>query len=346
MDTFENFEFDIDLLTESASEDNREDNQFALLDTQQQQQQQHLPQQQQIQLTEVDDDKKLKNNIKEQQQEQNSINIEDNRKQQQLQLQLMLEEMLFNNSNNKTNNNNLMNNTNTTNNNNITNMAEAPDNFDLFDLLSQDSLYKVAPNTEDFLNEDKDFLGMDMDNTNTNELFNTEDAIDLTDVNNQITLNDCFIHSQPNEVMFSAGLVLTQSVTSSQNYPTVRELSQEILEAEPTIPPEMIHYPTTSASAQLLQCGDFVTTENALTSTACSADFFDEHTLDGQEAKYLINPLKRNSSQTNKHMQEKRLKLRLDTKRCREVDLTQKCELNTPNVIKFILQNDQVMTTF
>lgn len=323
VDTIDNFEFDFDLLTEVISEE-KEDKELELLEQQQQQQ-----------LYEADDD-----------------NIEKVKKQQmqkqQLQLQLMLEDILFSNNDNINNNsnescksNNNINNNNTTttsnnknNNNNMNNMAVTPDLLD--DLVYQDSIFNVAPfnhMSEDILTpEDKSF-DFDISSLNSTDFSDMEEAINIShmDNDNDQLFNDCFINSQPPEIMFSAP-TLSQSQSA--------KLSQEISEAEPTIAPDMMHYPSISVTSEIAAASGqpCEMTNDAISSY--TSQFFEEHTMDSKDIKPYVNPLKRNGTLTTKHMEEKRLKLRLDTKRCRETDV-QKYELNTPNVIKFILQNDE-----
>lgn len=351
MEAFDNFEFDIDLLTENHSEDDQDKAlELKLLQRQQQ------PQQQELFV------------IQQQQQDNKPENSDKATDKQKQQLQLMLEEILFNsnnnnnvscssndnNNNNNTNNNvscrsndnNNNNTTNTNNNNNTFKMANGLSDF--FNNGDIEDLFNVAPNSQ-VLDEILSSPMHDMDLSNFSPTM--ENAVDFNQTDNeglslmgldidQNTSNSCFINSQPNSVMLSTGISI-----SSQNlntHPSVAALSQEILVAEPYIPTDMIYNPHSSYTAEPIS-----TTSNFIVLND-SSQYIDDDAMDCNELKLeaATNPLKRNSSQmTQKHLQEKRMKLRLDIKqRPKDID-TQSQELNTPAIIQAILQNDEVIFT-
>ncbi|XP_065371635.1 probable basic-leucine zipper transcription factor S [Calliphora vicina] len=303
LDTLDNFEFDINLLTENSSK-NKE------TELEEQEDQQHLQQplyHQQHQLTEVDDDKKLK--------------------QHQLELQEMLEDILFNNNNNNNNtsNNNTTYNINNSNNNNINDDMAA--NNDI-----TEEIFAVAPGTDTV---EMDLLD-ETENSSFGGMWQTEDAVDFNNIDNDFSINDCFINSQPCEVMFSTGYSQSQL---SQN------LMNDIFKAEPHIKPNYSPVATTSdvAAAHHIEVCEVYDDVD----TFCTTEYIDVNsTVDCKETIAVVNPLKRNSSQTNQHMLEKRLKLRLDTKLCRENVFSQQSEITTPKVIDMIDQfNDDTMHT-
>ncbi|XP_037821999.1 putative mediator of RNA polymerase II transcription subunit 26 [Lucilia sericata] len=293
LDTLENFEFDINLLTENNSKD-KETALEVQVNQQHLQQPLQYPQQHQQSLTEVDEDNKFK--------------------QHQFELQMMLEDILFNNNNNNNNNiNNTSNNnttTTTTNNNNINNINEMAGSNNI-----NDEIFAVAPHAIDDLELD------DFDFSST--LDTHEHAVDLN-INYGLSSEDIFNSSQPNEVMLTSCNSQSQS---SQN------LIKEIAKAEPYINST----PTPSYDEM---CGVFEEDINMI----FPSEYNDENNMTGFKETLLVNPLKRNSSQTSQHMLEKRRKLRLDTTACRENILSQQTEITTPKVIDIIDQfNDDTM---
>lgn len=299
LDTLDNFEFDINLLTENSSKDKE-----TALEVKEEDQQLLQPSyynHRQQQLTEVDDDKHLK--------------------QHQLELQTMLDEILFNNKNNNNNNYNKINNNNTTSNNNNNNNIN--DNIMAANIGENEELFMVAPNleTNDFFSQDD----IEISNFGTTQ-FNSEEAVDLNNIG--FSLQECFINSQPTDIMFSSGY----SQSSSQN------IINEISRAEPHILPNYSATATTSGIApiQMDEC-DF----NDQLETFYTPQYFDESSIiDCKEMKpFNINPLKRPSSQTSQLILKKQ-KLSLNTQLCRENVLPQQSEINTPSVIDII---DQVI---
>lgn len=317
LDAFENFEFDIDLLTENTSK-NKEIPTLELPEKKQQKhQQQQLQQNQQHQLSGVDNDKEKH----------------------QLELQLMLEDILFNNKNNNSSNsttscktyNTFYNNINTTSindntfNNNMNNMAST------CDLSSEWEVFKVAPNSvinEDILTPDDIYENF---SPSSIELSNSEYAVDINCMTNEPSLNDCFLNSQPNDIMFTS-YGQSSSMSSSQN------LMNEISKAEPhiqSICPDSSYSVSPTTSAIAMESGVCDISEDV--QYDCTSQYIMEDLIEEcKENKTFNNPLKRHSSQTSKHMKEKRLKLRLDTKPCKENIQLQQSEISTPNVINII----------
>ena len=333
LDAFENFEFDIDLLTENNSK-NKDITTIELQEEEKQQQhlqQQKLQQTQQHQLTEVENDKK----------------------EHQLELQLMLEDILFNNKNNSSNNNtscktfNIFNNNNNintisindntlnnnNNNNNMNNMATTSDFSDEFD---STDLFKVAPYSQ--MNEHiltPDDIDENLSVELAMELSNAEYAVDINCMTNEPSLNECFLHSQPSDIMFSSGYGPSSSLSSSQN------LINEISKAEPHVPDSTYSVlPTTSSIA--LESGICEANEDTQYDWASQCNM-ENPVEEWKENKTLNNSLKRQNPQTSKHMQEKRLKLRLDTKPCKESILSQQSEISTPNVINLIMNEEVII---
>ncbi|KNC32387.1 hypothetical protein FF38_04997 [Lucilia cuprina] len=189
LDTLDNFEFDINLLTENNSKD-KETALEVHVNQQHLQQPLQYPQQHQQSLTEVDEDNKLK--------------------QHQFELQMMLEDILFNNNNNNINNTS-NNNTTTTNNNNnnINNINEMAGSNN-----TNDEIFAVAPGIDEI--DDLELDEFDF----SSALDTHEHAVDLN-INYGLSSEDIFNSSQPNEVMLSSCNSQSQS---SQNL--IKEISK------------------------------------------------------------------------------------------------------------------------
>ncbi|XP_023308652.2 putative uncharacterized protein DDB_G0286901 [Lucilia cuprina] len=196
LDTLDNFEFDINLLTENNSKD-KETALEVHVNQQHLQQPLQYPQQHQQSLTEVDEDNKLK--------------------QHQFELQMMLEDILFNNNNNNinnTSNNNTTTTNNNNNNNNINNINEMAGSNN-----TNDEIFAVAPGIDEI--DDLELDEFDF----SSALDTHEHAVDLN-INYGLSSEDIFNSSQPNEIMLSSCNSQSQS---SQN------LIKEISKAEPYI---------------------------------------------------------------------------------------------------------------
>ncbi|XP_059219588.1 rho GTPase-activating protein gacU-like [Stomoxys calcitrans] len=340
LDTFENFEFDIELLTENKSKDQDKASTGQLLQKQlSADDKHHLNQSTTTNLL----DHLIPYDIEE--------GTDTDTEKQKQQLQMMLDEILFGNteqqscSNNNNNNNPLNNNNNncaTLNpNTNSTAMDFNNDNF--FGDCNSDDIFNFPPTSQN-LNDDNLFSD-DFASINSS----IEDAVDINHMDNagiplmdfdlsQCSYSNNYMHSQSPDVMFPCG---SQAMAKPQTLAAA--LSQEILEAEPHVAPDLIHASTYSNCG----VGDDNDNNNAL-SIPIQVDFIDGHdnlheetatcsetstsTLQpmggGCESPKLFNPSK------SERMQEKRSKLHLDTKRRRRMD--EISPMDTPGIVNML----------
>ncbi|XP_013101189.2 putative uncharacterized protein DDB_G0277255 [Stomoxys calcitrans] len=340
LDTFENFEFDIELLTENKSKDQDKASTGQLLQKQlSADDKHHLNQSTTTNLL----DHLIPYDIEE--------GTDTDTEKQKQQLQMMLDEILFGNteqqscSNNNNNNNPLNNNNNncaTLNpNTNSTAMDFNNDNF--FGDCNSDDIFNFPPTSQN-LNDDNLFSD-DFASINSS----IEDAVDINHMDNagiplmdfdlsQCSYSNNYMHSQSPDVMFPCG---SQAMAKPQTLAAA--LSQEILEAEPHVAPDLIHASTYSNCG----VGDDNDNNNA-PSIPIQVDFIDGHdnlheetatcsetstsTLQpmggGCESPKLFNPSK------SERMQEKRSKLHLDTKRRRRMD--EISPMDTPGIVNML----------
>lgn len=284
----------------------------------------------------------------------------------------LIEEILFSINSNNNNNKNNINNINNINSNNSCSMLSSTssnnNNNNINNMAVNSGLeqpLKGEPNIFEFFEEISTVCNDDLHNTaNSNGPFSLdgmEDAIDITSMGDY-SLNDCFINTQPNDIMFGGEGCYSESTPSqslSQQYPKVQELSQEIMQAEPFVPldDEQLNYTNTIYSPVDSAVNNSEQALSFLSSSACqmmvdlnenaTAYDMDAMAARSSQSSYIstVNSLKRvHSSQTQGHMAEKRSKLRLEIKRqSPEVAAVVAADtLNTPAVIKLILDNDQV----
>uniref|UniRef100_T1PDY9 Basic region leucine zipper n=1 Tax=Musca domestica TaxID=7370 RepID=T1PDY9_MUSDO len=339
VETFdENFEFDIELLTETTSKDQDKEK---LLEQAYQQPTQQQQQQQQTPLNLLLTTSGGVNHINNFEKNQEGVDVEEQQKQQ---LQSILDEILFGNSPSCSNNNNI---TITNNNNNsntipmaVNNLADICNNHN--NMYDENGIFDLAPNSQNLNNDD-----LDLDILNPS----FENAVDIHDIKNEDFpyIMDCNGAENSESIcnlddpMFCGSLVMSsQSSQLTRTHSSVAELSQEIMNAEPHISPNLIHYsneyllldtPATSTSmAAAAEANDGSNSQQIV----CMDSFVDDSTSFYNDDLAIMteeNPLKRSQSpQTLKHMQEKRAKLRLDTKR-RAVE---EGVLDTPGVVRLI----------
>lgn len=346
--TFENFDFDIELLTETKSKDQDK----ASLTGEKGEKQQLQPQMQLLadiqQTTPINI--KLDNSIE----DITVNNIEESEKEQQekQQLQLMLDEILFGNNNQSCNNNIYFNNTyitthNNNNNNNHTTKEIIPmankqtipmASNNMAELNNDENLFDFLPDSQMTYN---DLVLDDLENFSPM----LEEAVDINLISNEALSLDMnqelegghsdFLNSQGRDMWLSSGAALSQEIfeaephicTESFPYAEAEYYSQELLPL-PSLSSQQNDY-NEEPSEHTINC-PFESIYGITTSSG-----------DGVSKAAPSNPLKRNNSTLNKkHMQEKRSKLRLDTK-CRNVPLKEEEEhipLDTPGIVRLITE--------
>ncbi|XP_073815807.1 xrp1 [Musca autumnalis] len=315
VDTFnENFEFDIGLLTETTSKDQDKEKLLG----------QAYEQPQQLQETSLN---LLFTPSKGTQGEEEEA---DN---QQKQLQHLLDEILFGNNQRCINNN-----TTTNNSNNNTSIPMAVNDLaDIFNNTTNNNndeeIFFVAPNSQNLHYED-----LDLDS------YGLENAVDINDINDggYNLLMDCGRIDNSQESDFNDPMFCSAAgpLLSSQSSQYMAGWPQELINAEPSIPHEYtLDTPATSSSAatDTDSTNSHSSQQHVVMDSMRMIVFYEDDLAAARSSMPHGNPLKRpQSSQTQKHMQEKRAKLRLDTKR-RSVSAAVENEvLDTPGVVKLI----------
>ncbi|XP_075158484.1 xrp1 [Haematobia irritans] len=312
LDTLENFEFDIELLTENKS---KEQDKAVTAE---------LPQTQlsaddidyQPQTTTTTNTTDLLDHL--------IGNVIEEGTEMDTQNQQMLNDILGNQQQSYTNNNNNCADTCTD---NVCNMAT---NFNDFLNMGNVNQFDFAPNSQNLnLYDDDDF---------DFSIFSPsiEDAVAIPNFDNENI--DPFLNSQSESVMLPTNApVLSQS---SKFMPLTTRLSQDILEAEPQVASESTLYNIDPSICDIREEAAITTPNHYYVTNEDDNTMEDDviETLEvlGDSCDSRNNPLKRScSAQTQKHMQEKRIKLRLDTKRRNQVEENNEL-LDTPSIINII----------